>query len=241
MTDAGSERETEGDAHAIPRDPVAAAEGRSGRLRLAFEFAAIYVAAPVAMAALTREGSVSRWDLPAYFAGLTAIAVVLLVLTRGFSWRRLVNSPLVADWRALLAYTALAVGGLVLLKLWLAPEGLFAMPRYSPDLWQRIILLYPILSVLPQALIYRALFFGRYRALFPGLWPAILANAAVFGLAHLFYMNPYAVGLSVLGGLAFAWAHAAKESFWFANLLHAISGWTLFTVGLGRYFYHGAI
>ena len=63
----------------------------------------------------------------------------------------------------------------------------------------------------------------------------------MFALAHLFFQNWIALALCAAGGLAFGWAYKMRGSFWFASLLHTIGGWAVFTVGLGRYFYHGAI
>jgi membrane protease YdiL (CAAX protease family) len=193
------------------------------------------------MAALVATGIISARTAPNAFALLLAIAVVLLAVTPGFSLRRLLLSNPVADWKAMLVFFALAAAVTVGLTWWLTPSRLLAMPRYSPDLWQRIMLFYPILSVLPQGIIYRALFFERYRVLFPGNRAAIAAHAIAFGLAHLFFLNWVAVALTVAGGAAFGWAHLERRSFWFANLLHAFAGWSVFTAGLGIYFYHGAI
>ena len=130
----------------------------------------------------------------------------------------------------------------VSMTLWLAPGRLFWLPTHAPELWRTIIIFYPIVSVLPQSIIYRALFFSRYRPVFPSDGAAIAANAFMFGLAHLFYLNWVAFLLTALGGAVFAWVHYKRESYWFANLLHAIGGWAVFTSGLGgAYFYHGAI
>ncbi|MEL7173202.1 MAG: CPBP family glutamic-type intramembrane protease, partial [Pseudomonadota bacterium] len=78
-------------------------------------------------------------------------------------------------------------------------------------------------------------------ALFPTPALAMLANGAAFGIGHLFYQNPVAIGLTALSGLIIAWAYMRSGSFLLALLLHAIGGMTIFTVGLGRFFYHGAI
>lgn len=216
------------------------ANGRS-LLRLRLEFAAIYFLAPVVMALLVATGTVSARSAPNAFAALFVIALVLTVLTPGFSLRRTLLSNPVADWKAMLLFFALTAAVTVGLTWWLVPGRLFAMPRYSPELWQRILLYYPLLSVLPQGVIYRTLFFERYRVLFPGNAAAIGASAFAFGLAHLFFLNWVAVALTVAGGAAFGWAYLERRSFWFANLLHAFAGWSIFTAGLGIYFYHGAI
>ncbi|WP_416896395.1 MAG: type II CAAX prenyl endopeptidase Rce1 family protein [Minwuia sp.] len=205
------------------------------------EFAAIYFLAPLLMAAFVATGTISASNAPNAFAALFVIAIVLTALTPGFSLRRMLLSNPVADWKAMLLFFALTAAVTIGLTWWLVPGRLFSMPRYSPDLWQRIMLYYPLLSVLPQGIIYRTLFFERYRVLFPSNAAAIAVNALAFGLAHLFFLNWVAVALTVAGGAAFGWAYLERRSFWFANVLHAFAGWSIFTTGLGTYFYHGAI
>ena len=211
------------------------------RARLWLEFAAIYLAAPLTMTTLVMQGVVSTRDLPTGFAAMFALAIVLLSVTPGFRWRALLTSHPLPDWRAGLAFALVTVGAVYAMVLWLVPWSLFGFPTRMTDLWMRVMIFYPILSVLPQGIIFRALFFARYEGLFPNRGVALLVNGALFGLGHLFFLNWVAVALTTIGGVAFAWAHAERKSFWFANLLHAIGGWTIFTMGLGVYFYHGAI
>lgn len=218
----------------------AVAVPRSLRWRY-LECVAIYLVAPLAMAALVATGTIAAGSAPNAFLALFLIALVLIAVTPGFSLRRMLLSNPLADWRALLLFSLFVAVVTVGLTLWLVPTRLFALPRHAPELWQRILIYYPILSVLPQGIIYRALFFERYRVLFPGNTAAIAAHAVAFGLAHLFFLNWVAVALTFAGGLAFGWAYLERQSFWFANLLHMIAGWAIFTAGLGTYFYHGAI
>lgn len=205
------------------------------------ECTAIFLIAPLAMSALVASGTVSARSAPNTFAVLCVIALVLTAITPGFSLKRMLLSNPVADWRATLLFFVVTAAVTVALTWWLLPERLFWMPRHAPDLWQRILLYYPLLSVLPQGIIYRTLFFERYRVLFPSNAAAIGAHAVAFGLAHLFFLNWVAVALTVAGGAVFGWAYLQRQSFWFANVLHTFAGWCIFTTGLGTYFYHGAI
>jgi membrane protease YdiL (CAAX protease family) len=66
-------------------------------------------------------------------------------------------------------------------------------------------------------------------------------NAISFSLAHLFYSNWVALLLSFLGGYLFAWRYHRSQSLPLVSLEHALWGDFLFTVGLGWYFYSGAI
>jgi membrane protease YdiL (CAAX protease family) len=102
-------------------------------------------------------------------------------------------------------------------------------------------LAYPVLSVYPQGLLYRAFFFDRYATLFPGKWAMILASAAVFAFLHIIFRNWLAVALTFAGGLLFATRYSETGSMATSSLEHALYGCWLFTVGLGQYFYHGTI
>jgi uncharacterized protein len=123
----------------------------------------------------------------------------------------------------------------------LAPHIEWSLVRQHPGLWALVMVAYPILSVYPQGLLYRAFFFERYAPLFPGRWTMIVASAAAFGFLHLIFGNPLAPALGFLGGLLFAARYAATGSLATSCFEHALYGCWLFTLGLGRYFYHGTL
>jgi membrane protease YdiL (CAAX protease family) len=102
-------------------------------------------------------------------------------------------------------------------------------------------LAYPVLSVYPQGVLYRAFFFERYAPLFPGRWMMILASAAAFAFLHVIFRNPLAPAITFAGGLLFAARYAATGSLATSCLEHALYGCWLFTVGLGQFFYHGTM
>jgi len=126
---------------------------------------------------------------------------------------------------------------------WLAPQLEWSFVRERPRLWAVVVVLYPVLSVYPQGLLYRAFFLHRYAVLFPqgaaGRWELILASAAAFGFLHIIFRNSLAVGLTFCGGILFAWRYAETGSLLTSSVEHALYGCWLFTVGLGQYFYHG--
>lgn len=123
----------------------------------------------------------------------------------------------------------------------LAPELEWNFVRRQPAFWALVMVLYPVLSVYPQGLLYRAFFFQRYSSLFSGRWTMILASAAAFAFMHLIFRNWIAVGLTFLGGILFAFRYDQTGSLAVSSLEHAFYGCWLFTVGLGQYFYHGTI
>jgi membrane protease YdiL (CAAX protease family) len=102
-------------------------------------------------------------------------------------------------------------------------------------------ILYPLLSVYPQELIFRPFLFHRYRDLFPEQWMMVLVSGLTFGLAHIFFENWIAPILSVIGGLLFARTYQKSNSTLQAALEHGLWGDLIFTIGLGWYFYGGSI
>jgi membrane protease YdiL (CAAX protease family) len=131
---------------------------------------------------------------------------------------------------------------LLTLATWLlAPQLLFGFVRTQPIFWLLIMFLYPLLSVVPQEIIFRSFFFTRYRHLFVRPMAIIAASGFAFGYAHILFHNWLAPILCLIGGVIFAQTYATHRSLKLVALEHALYGDFLFTVGLGRYFYHGAV
>jgi membrane protease YdiL (CAAX protease family) len=207
------------------------------RSLLVAEFALLYLAAPLGHLIFFE-----RLGLFGPLAAITAVGILLLSLTPGFAWRELVHVAPLRRWLpfvlAFALVTAAIVGALVMA---LVPERLLTFPRYRPQLWATIMVFYPLVSVLGQELFFRKLFYRRYAGLFGSGTLRIAVNAGVFGLAHAFYQNPVAIGLTAIAGVVFAWAYERSRSFPLVVLLHSLGGQIVFTLGLGVYFYHGAI
>ncbi len=208
---------------------------RARRARLFLELLAFFVAVPVGMAVM-----IGQYSLFSVLATFGVVGAVLLHITPGFEWRELLRGGVGRHIALILAFTAgsaLLIAGVVHL---VAPERMLELPLYRPNLWLLIMFAYPLVSVIPQELIYRALFFRRYGVLFPSEVVAIAANAVAFGLGHALYGNPVAIGLTVLAGGAFGWTYAKTGSFPLVCVLHAIAGQLVFTLGLGIFFYHAS-
>ena len=217
---------------AAPSTPAAS---RAPRARLAAEFAALYLAAPVAVAVALPPSLL----LPLVLT-LTAAGAALLHATPGFEWRDLTTGWRRIAWGrvAVLAALTTAVGLAVVLAL--RPGALLEPGRSMPLLLVAIVVLYPPLSALPQEILFRPLFFRRYGVLLPrGETARIVLNAAVFSLAHLVYWSWVVTLLTFAGGLAFAHAYHVRRSFPEAVALHAAAGCVLFALGLGAWFYAG--
>ena len=101
-------------------------------------------------------------------------------------------------------------------------------------------LLYPLMSVAVQELVYRTFYFHRYGPLFGGAWwLAIGLNGILFGVGHIVVGTELAVGGTMVTGTLFALRYAATRSFWAVFVEHTLWGALVFTVGLGRFFFTG--
>lgn len=205
------------------------------RAALWAEFLGLFVGAPLAIALF--------WPPRQMFAALFAFTVVgvgLLWWTGNFDWRDLVRGWGRVRWGRSLAFGAVvALTGLAVMRL--TQPGF--IPNLSPDRLRFLALLwclYPLLSALPQELIFRPLFFHRYGCLFASAAQARLANAALFSLAHLMYWSWVVLALTFIGGWIFAWVYL-RRGFPAVWVLHGIAGNMLFTVGMGRYFFSGNV
>ncbi|MDO5640545.1 MAG: CPBP family intramembrane metalloprotease [Neisseria sp.] len=128
------------------------------------------------------------------------------------------------------------------LALVIAQDKFLDFVRRAPAFWLLVMLLYPLLSALPQELVYRRFFFDRYRALFGmGDKAFLVLNAALFSYMHIVFLNPVAVACTFVGGLMFAATYRRSRSLYLTALEHGLYGNLVFTVGLGQYFYHAAV
>lgn len=207
------------------------------RSALIIEFLLLFVAAPLAFR----------------FSPVRIPALPLLWIVSGYAWWQLMRDPhfdRTRLWNAdplpgqlAVILIPFAVASLV---IWLgvhrfAPEREWRLVRRSPAFWAVVMVAYPVLSVYPQGVLYRAFFFERYAALFPAPWTMIVVSAAVFAFLHIIFRNRLAPGFTLAGGLLFAFRYAETGSLATSCFEHALYGCCLFTVGLGEYFYHGTI
>jgi membrane protease YdiL (CAAX protease family) len=172
---------------------------------------------------------------------LTAYCLLRLLHDPAFDRRQLWNPAAFSASAAhiLIAFAVVAI--LVAAGVYfLAPQRLFNFMRRAPAFWAIVMCLYPVLSVYPQGIIYRAFFFERYRGLFPNSVALITASAIAFSFAHIIFRNPIALSFTLVGGLLFAWRYVATGSLFTSAFEHALYGCWMFTIGLGEYFYKGA-
>ena len=205
------------------------------RTRLWIEFAVLYIGAPL-LIALFMPGDLLFPALAVFMVG----GIALLWLTGGFDLRDLLRG-----------WGRVPVAKVVVFGLITAAIAWWIMQTTRPDYMRPLTLerlrflamvwtLYPLLSALPQELIFRPLFFHRYGVLFPDQRAGLLVNAAVFSFAHLMYWSWIVAILTFAGGLVFALAYL-RRGFPSAWLFHGIAGNVLFTMGMGAYFYTGNV
>jgi len=111
--------------------------------------------------------------------------------------------------------------------------ALFHVVLHKPLLLFIIVFAYSVFSVYPQELIYRTLYFQRYKSLFKSDALFVFVNAIVFSMAHLMFKNTLVLIITFLGGLLFALTYVKTKSTVLVTIEHAIYGSWLFTVGMG--------
>ena len=147
-------------------------------LLLAFEFSAIFIGIPLLI----------------YYRVIPNVAIPYLLLGALAAFLYLRHDPafdssLIIQWSKIRPlFLPLLLRDAVLLLLlglavrFFAPDLLFSFFKRAPAFWALVMLLYPLLSVYPQELLYRAFVFHRYQPLFGNGWAMLLASALAFGL-----------------------------------------------------------
>ncbi|HVP64581.1 MAG TPA: CPBP family intramembrane glutamic endopeptidase [candidate division Zixibacteria bacterium] len=205
------------------------------RAPLVLEFALLFVVLPIAFRLLPMRLS----PLPPLW--VAAAYCYFVLRSNGYDRNALWNAaPVQSQLPGILAGFAIAAIAVTAFVYWQFPDQLFGFVKSHPVFWMIVMVAYPVLSVYPQAIIYRAFVFERYRSLFPGTCLMIVVSAAVFSFSHIIFRSPWSVVLTFAAGLLFAWRFSATNSLLVSAIEHALYGCYMFTVGLGGLFYHGA-
>ncbi len=203
------------------------------------EFVLLYVGVPVLIWVIRRSmGGLVIPVLVVTGAGLFA----MLWFAPDFDRRRLWNSDRFRE-RVRRPVQRFVIGAAVLASIVVlaAPDLLFSFIRESPKTWAIVVVVYPCLSVYPQEIIFRAYPFYRYRRIFPTDASMVLVTATGFAMAHLVFAHWISLSLSFVGGILFARTYLRTRSTLQSSVEHALWGLFIFTIGLGAYFYGGAI
>ncbi|HZS70626.1 MAG TPA: type II CAAX endopeptidase family protein [Candidatus Acidoferrum sp.] len=208
-------------------------EGSAGRLSRCAEFVLVFLTVPL----LLYTRAIPAWPITILLAGALG-AYVLLRRDPGFDSGRLFRwngARRVAAAIVFRDFLLLAVLGFAVWQY--APGAVFAFVRRAPVVWAAVMVLYPLLSVYPQELLFRAYFFHRFQGLFGSGAGMIAASAIAFSFVHIIFGNWIAIALTLAGGVLFGTTYRRSGSLLLASLEHAIFGNFLFTIGLGEYFY----
>lgn len=127
---------------------------------------------------------------------------------------------------------------MILFTWWHDPSRLFDLPRTNPIGWAALMVFYPLMSVIPQEIIFRSFIHRRYPSLFTTRFMLILVSGLTFGWVHVVMNNWVAVAFSTIGGILFADTYERSRSLALTCLEHSIYGCFVFTIGMGWYFYH---
>lgn len=192
------------------------------------EFFLIFIILPVSFAL----------DYPFVIKAFLAVfgfiyVIYVLLKVEGNKFRIAPNLQWRSFWRNVFV-KLLVIAFLTIAYMWItAKSDLFHVLFQKPKLWVIILFAYAMFSVYPQELIYRTLYFQRYKSLFKSKSLFVFINATVFSLAHIFYRNPLVLLMTFLGGILFALTYDKTKSTLLVSIEHAIYGCWLFTVGMG--------
>lgn len=164
--------------------------------------------------------------------------VAILWYDSSFKLRHLLHyEPDKAPWINIVNRTLMAALAAFTLVMLYNPDMLLAFPLEKPLVWLVVLLLYPLLSALPQELIYREFLFHRYKVLTNSDFQMMMLSALSFSLLHIIYDNFWAIWLSFLAGLLLSDTYRKTKSLYVVAVEHALYGIVVFTLGLGDFFY----
>lgn len=236
-------------AHAIDRPDGFAAGGslarsqtiakpdRTRRAQLIAELIAMFVALPFVM-----RFAVITYKVPLFYAlpPVLALMAAFLYFDPTFRLSRELRRGFTRD--TLRSIVMIFIAGAAVVSVAVAavfPHHLFGLVWTKPALWIKIMILYPVTSVLTQEFVYRSFFFHRYGPLFKSRWALIITSGVLFGLGHVIFSNWIAVAGTTVAGMLFAWRYERTRSFWAVWFEHVLWGWLVFTIGLGVFFFTG--
>jgi len=205
-------------------------------LLLAFEFVSVFIGLPL----LIVYRVLPNFPIP-YLLLVASVAFVILRRDAGFDSGQLLSvNGIRQNLTSLFLRDAVFLALLALAVRLFAHELLFSFVKRAPGFWALVMVLYPLLSVYPQELLYRAFFFRRYQPLFGSGKTMLVASACAFAFVHIIFGNWLAVALCFAGGLLFAVTYKRSGSLLLTCIDHALFGNFIFTIGLGHFFYHGS-
>lgn len=204
----------------------------------------LFVAIPIAIAFLQNRA------LMLGILWATAVIVIVwlkLSIKRGF-WEELNWAGVKSGYKWVLLRFAVIGPALFAFMALVNPEELLSFPRERPLIYLYVMIWYPLLSVVPQELLYKTLFFERYKILFCMPWVMIVASALFFGFMHIilvpniFVLKAWLpVFMTTIAGLLMAHTYFRTRSLALVSLEHALYGCWAYTIGMGMYLHTGSV
>ncbi len=222
----------------LPRDANRAYPGILRRLWLLLELAVLYLGIPIALYHVVHGEQLPLFVL---LPPVLLAFVLFLLWDNTFLLRReLIKGFQLFDLFSIIVIFVIAGGMIAAFVQQEMPRLFLNFPTQRPETWQRVMILYPLASVLVQEIVYRTFYFHRYSPLFAGMpWLMIVVNGILFGFAHILFKNWVAVAGTALVGMLLAYRYARSRSLWAVFIEHTLWGWLVFTVGLGGFFFTG--
>ena len=121
---------------------------------------------------------------------------------------------------------------LIILMILLFGDDLFLKDFDLKKIYFTLILLlfYLLFSVIPQEIIFRFLFFYKYKDYF-NKFEILLLNSLVFSFCHLIYFDIYILLFSFFGNLLFTFNYMQNKSLLVVIVEHFLLGQTLIILG----------
>jgi membrane protease YdiL (CAAX protease family) len=180
------------------------------------------------------------------FAFLWSATAYCAIIYRAYffkNWKTLWHWEAVnwTNMKPVLLRWVIACAAMIAFTMFYDPQQLFHIWHNNRSLIPWLMVLYPLISALPQEFIFCSFFFKRYERFFGGGTRMVVASAIVFAYAHVLFINPIAPTLGFLGGLLFAYTFRKTQSLALVTIEHGLYGNALFLIGLGWYFYTGNV
>jgi hypothetical protein len=206
------------------------------RYYLYLEFALLYVCIPVLL--------IFTEDIFPLIPTILIITggVIIALRRQGWQYRELWVVGPARAWRSMLLVFLGFVVFWIPVAWYFFPEQFLSFPRERPDIWLMVMLLYPLLSAFPQEILYRTFLMERYRTIVDhSAGTFILISGVTFMWGHILFMNAFAISVTLLGGLVFAWRYWQTRSVLLVSVEHALYGNLFFTLGLGQFLFSGMV
>lgn len=222
----------------LPRRDDGGLPGVLRRIWLLLELLVLYIGIPIALFHFVHGEKLPLFIL---LPPVLLAFVVFLLWDRTFLLRwELIKGFRLFDLFSIFAIFVIAGGMVAAFVQQELPRLYLNFPLQRPETYQRVMILYPLASVLVQEIVYRTFYFHRFGPLFTGMpWLMIVLNGILFGFAHMLFANWVAVAGTAALGMLLAYRYAATRSLWAVFVEHTLWGWLVFTVGLGRFFFTG--